>query len=494
MTGQELITRELLEAGSFRRKMLIGGDLVPSESDRWMDSINPTTEEVIGTVPRGTSTDVERAVDAAEAAQPAWAALPVASRSQYLLALADAIESRAGEFAILEVADSGNCLKAMTADISSCLERLRYNAGLGYEVQGTTLPSPMDRLLLTLREPYGVVGRIVAFNHPAAMAIHGIAAPLMVGNTVVLKPSEQCSLSALLLAEVAREVLPTGVLSIVTGDREVGDALVRHPRVKRVSFVGSRAVGMAIQRAAAEVAVKSISLELGGKNPFIVFPDAPVAEVAEAAVSAMNFGWQGQSCNSTSRLYVHDDIYDAVLKEVVDRVKSIKVGDPFLPTTQMGALVSAAQLARTEEYVALAVDEGARLVAGGKRPEGSDFKRGYWYEPTVFADVEQHMRIAQEEVFGPVLSVLRWNDEEEVIRLANSSEYGLTGVVWSRDITRALTTAKRLDSGYIWVNGSTENAKALPFGGYKNSGIGRERGLQELYSYTESKSIQVFLT
>jgi acyl-CoA reductase-like NAD-dependent aldehyde dehydrogenase len=474
-------------------KMLIAGSLVEGDSGAWLDCINPANEERIGRVPLGTAADVDRAVEAAQRARKAWAALPVPKRAAHLIRLADALSARADDLLTLEVADTGNTITGMAGDISSCIERLRYYAGLGYELQGATIPSSADRLNITLREPYGVVGRIVAFNHPAAMAIQGVAAPLMAGNTMVVKPSELTSLSATLFAEIAKDVLPAGVLNIVTGGREVGDALVRHPRVKRLSFVGSVGTGMAIQRSAAEVAVKAISLELGGKNPFIAFPDAPVDEVAAAAVSAMNFTWQGQSCNSTSRLFLHDSIHDAVLQRVVERVKAIRLGDPSLRSTEMGAMVSRAQLERTESYVRIAVEEGARLVAGGRRPEGPGFERGYWFEPTVFAGVRQDMRIAREEVFGPVLSVLRWSEEEEVVAMANSLDYGLTGVVWSRDISQALRVAKNLESGYIWVNGATANAKVLPFGGYKNSGIGRERGLQELHSYTESKSVQIYL-
>jgi acyl-CoA reductase-like NAD-dependent aldehyde dehydrogenase len=477
----------------FRGRMLIGGDLVDSSSGEVLFSINPADESVIGQVPRGTTADVERAVDDARRAQPAWADLPVSERADHLLRLADALEARADDLLTLEVADTGNTVTGMATDIASCIDRVRYNAGLAYELQGTTFPSEPGELQLTLREPFGVVGRIVAFNHPAAMAIHGVAAPLIAGNTMVLKPSEQCTLSAALFAEVASEVLPPGVLNIVTGEREVGEALVRHPRVKRLSFVGSVATGMAIQRSAAESAVKSISLELGGKNPFIVFPDAPVEDVATAAVSAMNFTWQGQSCNSTSRLFVHDDIYDAVVEAVSAKVGKLRLGDPSLRTTQMGAMVSQAQRDRSERYVRLALDEGARLVCGGRRPPGEEFRKGFWFEPTVLADVAQDMRVAREEVFGPVLSVLRWSDEADLIEQANSLDVGLTGVVWSSDLAKALRVARQLESGYIWVNGSTVNAKALPFGGYKNSGIGRERGLQEIYSYTESKSIQIFL-
>ncbi|MDO9433952.1 aldehyde dehydrogenase family protein [Hydrogenophaga sp.] len=477
----------------YQGRMLIRGELVESTGGQWFESINPADESIAGSVPKGTASDVDRAVAAAEEAHSAWAELSVARRSQYLMDLAAAIEARADEVLSLEVADTGNTVTGMRGDVTSCVERVRYFAGLGYELQGRTVPGNADKLQMTVREPYGVVGRIVAFNHPFAMATHGVATPLMAGNTVVLKASEQCPLSASLLGEIAAQVLPPGVLNVVTGDGEVGAALVKHPRVKRLSFVGSVRTGLAIQRSAAEVAVKSISLELGGKNPFIVFPDAPVERVAEAAVAGMNFTWQGQSCSSTSRLFVHDDIYDEVLQHVIEKVRSIRLGDPFDESTQMGAINSQAQLARVEEYVRIGQEEGARLVAGGVRPTGGAFGKGFWFLPTVFADVDYQMRIAREEIFGPVLSVLRWSDTDDVIRMANSVEYGLTGAVWSRDISQALQTARRLQSGYIWVNGINTTARAMPFGGFKNSGIGRERGLEDLYSYTEEKSIQVFL-
>lgn len=283
------------------------------------------------------------------------------------------------------------------------------------------------------------------------------------------------------------------MLNIVTGDGMVGNALVRHPRVKRLSFVGSVRTGLAIQRSAAETAVKSISLELGGKNPFIVFPDAPVEKVAQAAVDGMNFIWQGQSCSSTSRLFVHDAIYDEVVRHVVARTEAIRIGDPFDRATRMGAINSRAHLARIEDYVEIGKAEGARLLTGGTRPTGSPFDRGFWYRPTVFANVEQDMRIAREEIFGPILSILRWSDIDHAVAMANSVEYGLTAAVWTSDIRNALNTARRIEAGYIWINGVNTQVRAVPFGGYKNSGTGRERGLEELYSYTEEKSLQIFL-
>ena len=419
--------------------------------------------------------------------------MPVAKRAEYLHRLADAIAEHADDLLVLEVADSGNSIKGMKGDIANSVERLRYFAGLGYELQGTTIPGSEDRLNLTVREPYGVVGRIAAFNHPIAMAVNGMSAALMAGNAVIVKPSEQCSLSTAMLGALARNVLPPGVLNVVTGDGAVGSALVRHPGVKRLSFVGSERTGLAIQRSAAEVAVKSISLELGGKNPFIVFPDAPIDKVIDAAVLGMNFIWQGQSCSSTSRLLLHESVYDEIAEGVAAKARKIRVGDPFESSTEMGAIISRAQLAKVEHYVGLGKSEGARLLAGGRRPEGSQFARGHWYEPTVFGDVTQTMTIARDEIFGPVLSIMRWSEEEEVLAMANAVQLGLTAAVWTRNISTALRMARRLQAGYIWINGVASNARAVPFGGFKNSGVGRERGLEELYSYTEEKSVQIFL-
>ena len=481
-----------LRADPLTARMLIDG--VPDEgSGAWMDSIDPAHDAVIGRVPLGTVADVQRAVAAAHRAQPAWAALSVAQRAGHMNRLADAIAANAQSLLVLEVADSGNSITGMQGDIASAVERLRYFAGLGYELQGSTIPGSEDRLNLTWREPYGVVGRIGAFNHPIAMAVNGIAAALMAGNTMVLKPSEQCSLSTALLGDLSREALPPGVLNVVTGGQEVGSAIVRHPRVKRLSFVGSEPTGRAIQRSAAEVAVKAVSLELGGKNPFVLYPDAPLDKAVDAAVLGMNFIWQGQSCSSTSRLLVHDSVYDEVVQRVAARAREVRIGDPFEPSTQMGAIISRAQLEKVERYVALGLQEGARIVAGGRRPAGSAFERGFWYEPTVFADVTPTMRIAREEIFGPVLSVLRWRDEDEMIAIANDVDLGLTGAIWTRDVSIALRTARRLQVGYLWINGVATNPRAVPFGGYKNSGVGRERGLEELYSYTEEKAVQIFL-
>ncbi|MER2535052.1 MAG: aldehyde dehydrogenase family protein [Rhizobiaceae bacterium] len=474
-------------------RMLIAGRLAEAVDGGWLESRNPANGLLIGRVPAAGAADAALAVEAAAAAQRKWAALSVEERGRHLLAFCDRLLERSDEILRVEVADTGNTITPMRNDLKSGIERLRYFVGLGYELKGQSVPSTPNNLHFTIREPYGVVARILAFNHPIYFALCGIGAPLMAGNAIILKPSEQSPLSASIFAEVAAEILPPGIVGVLTGGREAGEALARHPGVKRLSFVGSARTGMAIQRAAADVAVKHVTLELGGKNPFIVFPDASIEKAAAAAVSGMNFGWQGQSCGSTSRLIVHESIHDRLMDAVVEKVRAIRVGDPFDEASQMGPINSAPQYEKVLGFIDTAGKEGARLMAGGARPQGDMFRAGYWIEPTVFGDVRPGTRLAQEEVFGPILSVMRWSDEDEMIRIANGVDLGLTAAVWTNDITRALTTARRLESGYVWVNGVGAHVRGMPYGGYKNSGTGRERGIEEMMSYTEEKAIHIML-
>jgi betaine-aldehyde dehydrogenase len=482
------------EAGVGDLPMLIGGELTGSESARWMESINPATEELLGRVPLGTAKDVARAVDAATRAQGEWAALPVAKRADYLHRVADGLSARAEEILRVEVMDTGNTIAKMRDDVRKAVAQIRYFAGLGYEVKGQTVPSTPDNLHITLREPYGVVGRIIPFNHPIGFAASRMAAPLIAGNTIVEKPSDQSPLSAGILAEIVHGVMPPGVVNIVTGTgAEAGDALVRHPGVKRIAFIGSVKTGMAIQKAAAETAVKNVSLELGGKNPMIVFPDANYQKALAAAVGGMNFAWQGQSCGSTSRLFLHESLHDRFLADLVQRVGALRIGDPLDEASQMGPVNSRGQFEKVLYYIRAGQEDGAQLMTGGKVPQGKLFERGYWIEPTVFAGVTRDMRIAREEIFGPVLSVFKWSDPEDAIELANATEYGLTAAIWSRDLNTALKTARRIQSGYIWINGVSAHYRGVPFGGFKNSGTGREEGMEELLSYTEEKAIHILL-
>ncbi len=476
------------------RLMYIGGEFVASESGEWMESVNPSTEEVHGRVPAGSVEDINRAVAAAKAAQPEWGAKSVFERGALMRELAAAI--RASEEAVvpMEAADTGNTIASLGNDIVLVAGYVDFMAGLGTEIKGESVPATPQNIHFTIREPYGVVGRIVPFNHPFLFAGAHLAAPLMAGNAVVLKSPDQSPLSATVMAEICQRVLPPGVVNIVSGQGiVVGDAIVRHPDVQRIGFTGSIPTGMAIQRAAAEVAVKHISLELGGKNPFIVFPDADVETVANAAVAGMNFAWAGQSCGSTSRLMVHESLYDAVIERVVERVGRIKVGDPLDTASEMGPVNSEGHYRHVVALIESAREQGAKLLTGGERPEGEEFKRGYWIRPTVFGDVTMDMRIARDEVFGPVLSVLRWSDTSEAIEMANGTQYGLTAGIWTNDVTTAMRTARQIESGCVWINGGGRHFMSTGFAGYKNSGIGREECLDELLSYTQSKSIHIIL-
>jgi acyl-CoA reductase-like NAD-dependent aldehyde dehydrogenase len=475
-------------------RMLIGGELVASTSGAWEETLNPATEQPIGRVPAGTKEDVDRAVKAALKASPDWARTQIKDRAEIIRAFGQKLLERGREILEVEVADSGNTIRPMRADVGHAVDSLNDYAGVAHELKGETIPATSDHLHLTLREPYGVVARIVPFNHPLMFAVARTAAALASGKAVIVKPPETRPLSAMLLAEVAAEALPPGVFNIVTGPgRTVGDAIVGHPDIKRIAFIGSVETRRAIQRAAAEVCVKNVSLEIGGKNPMIVFPDNDPMEIALAAVAGMNFTWQGQSCGSTSRLLVHEDLHDRVLEAATAIVSKLRVGDPMSEESEMGPLNSAGQLRKVLAYIESGRAEGARLTTGGERPKGDEFRAGYWVRPTVFADVSPAMRIWREEIFGPVLSVASWRDVDDVMERANGVDYGLTASIWTHDIKSALNAAKRVRSGHVWINTVGPHYLGVPYGGMKNSGVGREEGIEELLSYTETKVINIKL-
>jgi betaine-aldehyde dehydrogenase len=342
----------------------------------------------------------------------------------------------------------------------------------------------------TRREPYGVVGRIIPFNHPIQFAASAVAAPLAAGNSVVLKPAEQTVVSALRFAELASGILPPGVLNVVTGDGPTtGAAIVSHPLVPRIAFTGSVSTGRAVLRAAAEE-IKVVTLELGGKNPLIVFPDVDVHQVALATVDAMNFRrGQGQSCGSPSRVYVHEAIHDEFVETFKGLVDELEVGDPLSSASDMGPLAYADHYDRVIGYVASGKSEGARLVTGGERPKGRD--RGYFLKPTVFDRVEPSMAIAREEIFGPVVSVLSWSDEDDVLAAANALRLGLTAYIWTNDLSAAMRFSREIEAGYVWVNGRGQRPFGAPFGGFKQSGLGTENDLEELLSYTRVKNVNI---
>jgi len=476
------------------RLMYIGGEFVASESGEWMDSVNPATAEVHGRVPAGTAADVDKAVRAAAAAQKEWAQKSVWERGALIRQLADAIIARTDEIVELESADTGNTIASLSNDMMLAKGYLTMMAGLGIEMKGETVPATVENIHFTMREPYGVVGRIVPFNHPFLFAAAHLAAPLIAGNAVILKSPDQSPLSASLMAEICHEILPPGIVNIVHGEGiVVGDAIVRHPLVHRIGFTGSVGTGMAIQRAAAETGIKHLSLELGGKNPFIAFADADPDEVAKAAVSGMNFNWSGQSCGSTSRLMLHESIYDEVVAKIVAAVSAIKLGPPEDHNSGMGPVNSATHYKHVMSFIESSKDEASTLLTGGKRPEGAQFEKGYWVEPTVYGDVTMDMRVAREEVFGPILSILKWSDPDEVIDMANNLDLGLTAAVWTNDIKTAMNTVRSLECGLVWVNGTGRHYMGTGFSGWKNSGLGREECLEEVQSYTRSKSVHIIL-
>ena len=477
-------------------KMLIDGEMTIGEggaSGSWIDSHDPATLEPTGRVPAATASDVDRAVRAASAAQRDWAKRSVWERAAVLRALAGAIRARGPEILALEARDTGNTLGKLQADIQIAAAYLEYFAGLASELKGETIPATAEGLHLTVREPYGVVARIVPFNHPFMFAAAHLAAPLMAGNAVVVKTPETSPLTGSLLGELCAATLPKGLVNIIHGfGKPAGDALVRHPLVRRIGFTGSVATGLAIQRAASEVGVKHVTLELGGKNPFIVFPDADLDRVVEMAVSGMNFSWAGQSCGSTSRLLIHESIYDTIVERVAARMSALKLGSPLDLTSEMGPVNSALHRERIMSLIDSARRDGAKLVTGGDRPTGAAFSRGYWLAPTLFADVTPAMRIAREEAFGPVVCAMRFANEEQAVEIANSTDFGLTAAVWTRDLPRALRLVRAVHAGTVWVNTAGQHFVGTPFGGWKDSGVGGEECLDELLSYSQVKAIHVF--
>jgi len=476
------------------RPMYIGGEFVASESGEWMDSVNPATGEVHGRVPAGTVGDVNMAVQAAAEAQLDWGARSVWERGALLRKLANRIRESADRVLTLESADTGNTIASLGNDITLASGYIDFVAGLGIEIKGESVPATAENIHFTMRQPYGVVGRIVPFNHPFCFAGAHLGAPLIAGNSVVLKSPDQSPLSATVMAEICAEVLPPGVVNIVSGEGTVvGDAIVRHPQVPRIGFTGSVPTGLAIQRSAAEVAVKHVSLELGGKNPFIAFPDADPQAVAKAAVAGMNFAWSGQSCGSTSRLMLHESLYEEVIALIEADVSRISVGDPLDVNSGMGPVNSAKHYQHVMGLIDSGLREGARVVAGGAAAEVAGFPNGFWVQPTVFADVSMGMTVAQEEVFGPVLSILKWSDPEEALAMANQLELGLTAAIFTNDIKTAMDTARRVESGCVWINGTGRHYMGTGFAGWKNSGLGREECLEEVLSYTRSKSIHIIM-
>lgn len=475
-------------------RMLIGGDLVEALDGSTMDTVNPNTGEHLTTVPLASAADIQRAYEAAAAAQPAWEAMGIDGRAEVFQRFAAAIEAERDRFAMIDALDAGLPRRAMYVDVAISLANIRDWPALVRWHGGRTIPASPGNLHYTSYRPYGVVGKILAYNHPMMFATTRVLCALIAGNAVIVKPAPQVPLSALVLGEIAREVFPAGVFNVVTGGADAGQAIVAHPKIRRVGFTGSVTTGLKIQQAAASVGVKHLSLELGGKNPMIVFPDADLDRAIQGAVDGMNFGiCAGQSCGSNSRTYIHSDIYEDFLAGVAEKLEAMNVAPAPDDSSDMGPVVSKEHYERVTGFITKGRQQGARLVTGGERPNGSTPDRGYFLRPTLFADVTMQMDIGRQEIFGPVMSMAPWDDIDEVIATANDTDYGLTAGVWTNDLHAAHRVAERLEAGYVWINDSARHYWGTPFGGVKNSGIGREESIEEYESYLEQKVIHTIL-
>ena len=469
--------------------LFIGGEWVDADSGRTIATINPSNGEALGEVPLASAEDVDRAVAAAKAAFPAWADTPVTERGEHLIRLAHTIDENADYLALMDAVDSGNAVSGMRADMKWTADTLRYFPGLITEMKGETMSRERGHLNVTLRQPYGVVAKINPFNHPFRFCAEKAASALAAGNTVVIKGPEQAPLSSLKLGELCEQIFPPGVVNIVTGDGMTGSAMVRHKDVHRIGFVGSVETGRIIAREAAE-GLKEVTLELGGKNPIIIFPDANPEKAAAAVVKAMNMNRQGQSCSSTSRVLVHESLRDKVKAELVNLASAIPIGFPWLEGAEMGPLVSQQQQDRVLQYIDKGHEDGAQLLTGGGPPDDPKLQGGFFIAPTVFDGVTPQMRIGSEEIFGPVMSIMGWSDFDEMIDVANGVMYGLTASIVTNDFSAAMRTAERVEAGYVWIN-SAGRYLGAPYGGWKQSGIGVEESFEELLSYTRVKNINM---
>ena len=475
-------------------KLLIGGEW--RNSAKTFTTINPATGKELTQVASASAQDVDAAVQAARKAfddlQGPWRKMSASERGRILWKLAELIEKNIDELAELETLDNGKIInESRYVDMPMAADVLRYYGGWATKIHGETVNTFENAFTYTLREPVGLVAAIVPWNFPLLLATWKLGPALACGCTVVLKPAEQTPLTALRFGELAQEAgLPAGVLNIVTGGPETGQALVRHKGVDKIAFTGSTAVGKEIMRAAADD-LKRVTLELGGKSPNIVFADSDLDSAVKGAITGIFYG-KGECCNAGSRLFVEAKAHDAFMEKLVERAKKLRPGDPLDPKTRLGAIVSEQQMKQILGYIEAGKSEGAKLVTGGTRAS-VDGSKGFFVEPTIFDAVRNDMKIAQEEIFGPVLATITFDDLDQVAEQANKNIYGLAAAIWTNDVKKAHTLSRKLRAGIVWINTYGLMDAAVPFGGYKHSGFGRELGMHAIEHYTELKSIWMAL-
>jgi aldehyde dehydrogenase (NAD+) len=475
------------------RELYIGGEWVPSASGETFETVDPTTGETLAEVAAGQAEDIDAAVEAAwEAYDEVYSGFSTAEIQSMMESIADRVEANHEEFARLESLDNGKPITEARIDIDLVVDHFRYFAGIARAHEGETVNTDDSRHVQTLQEPYGVVGQIIPWNFPLLMAAWKLGPALAAGNTVVLKPAEETPLSILKLMEEADDVVPDGVVNVVTGfGPDAGEPLSEHGDIRKLAFTGSTAVGSQVMKSAADN-ITDITLELGGKSPLVVFPDADLEQAVDTAITAIFFN-TGECCCAGSRLFVHEDIKDEFMEELAAAAEDLTVDDPLLESTDLGPKVTAEQVERTMSYIQAAEEAGAAFVTGGSQPDDEALSDGCFVAPTLIDDIDHDSKAVQEEIFGPVQEVFTWSDYDEMIALANDVDYGLAAGVITEDLTKAHQCAKDIEAGNIWINTYNDFPAGQPFGGYKQSGIGRETAQEAVDHYTQTKTVNISL-